>query len=228
MIGADHLKKKLSVIAGSTSLTALLLTPMSFASAASGPTPLTYQVSVNGFQNDRLYTSDTTQNSSTLASVGEPQIVSDPLGNFFIGSEYGLGGGTGFWGSTNGGTSYKYGGLANSLVNGSPAQAGGGDVAMAVATAKNSSGLYNIYTASLSLANIDVSTSADGGRTFTTNFASSNVPIDDREWIAASGANTVYLSYHDISTDNIDVERSDDAGKSWKIIGGSHQSTFEL
>jgi hypothetical protein len=44
------------------------------------------------------------------------------------------------------------------------------------------------------------------------------VPGDDREWIAASGANTSLLTYHDISTDNIDVLRSNNGGKSYLQI----------
>jgi hypothetical protein len=42
--------------------------------------------------------------------------------------------------------------------------------------------------------------------------------VDDREWIAAFGANTSLLTYHDIATSNIDVLRSDDGGQSYKQI----------
>jgi hypothetical protein len=38
------------------------------------------------------------------------------------------------------------------------------------------------------------------------------IPVDDREWIAAFGASTSLLTYHDIATDNIDVLRSDNGG----------------
>src|SRR5207247_8845254 len=38
------------------------------------------------------------------------------------------------------------------------------------------------------------------------------VPGDDREWIAADGASTVCISYHDAATFNIDVDCSSDAG----------------
>src|SRR6266542_1966167 len=46
---------------------------------------------------------------------------------------------------------------------------GGGDVDVAVAPAKNATGFYNVYVASLSLANVDVSTSTDGGTTWKLN-----------------------------------------------------------
>jgi hypothetical protein len=38
------------------------------------------------------------------------------------------------------------------------------------------------------------------------------LPGDDREWIAAFGADTSLLTFHDVSTDNIDVLRSDNDG----------------
>jgi hypothetical protein len=41
------------------------------------------------------------------------------------------------------------------------------------------------------------------------------LPIDDREWIAAFGANTSLLTYHDVATNNIDVLRSDNGGLSY-------------
>ena len=96
---------------------------------------------------------------------------------------------------------------------------GGGDTDLATAPVKNAAGYYNVYVASLSLANIDVSTSQDGGKTFVLNPTSASVPVDDREWIAADGANKVCLSYHDISTDNIDVNCSANAGTTFTQLG---------
>src|SRR5207245_8347276 len=37
-------------------------------------------------------------------------------------------------------------------------------------------------------------------------------PVDDRMWNDAIDASTVYMSYHDVSTFNIDVQRSTDGG----------------
>jgi hypothetical protein len=84
---------------------------------------------------------------------------------------------------------------------------------------QNSAGYYNVYVSSLSLANVDVSTSMDGGKNFTLNPVSASVPGDDREWIAADGSSKVCVSYHDIATFNIDVNCSFDAGKTFTQLG---------
>ncbi len=47
---------------------------------------------------------------------------------------------------------------------------------------------------SLTLANIDVSTSADNGLTWSLNPAAA-LPIDDRPWAAATGASKVCIWY---------------------------------
>jgi len=72
-----------------------------------------------------------------------------------------------------------------------------------------------VYVASLhsSLANIEVSTSTDGGNSWSQNFRAANVPINDREWIAADGKSKVCLSYHAVPTTfGIHVDCSYDAG----------------
>src|SRR5437016_9390209 len=51
---------------------------------------------------------------------------------------------------------------------------------------------------SLSLANVTVSTSQDGGKTWSKNVLSATIPGDDREWIAADQASKVCISYHEI------------------------------
>ena len=57
-----------------------------------------------------------------------------------------------------------------------------------------------------------MATSQDRGTTFSQVPVVAGLPLDDREWIAAAGATTTLLTYHDITTDNIDVLRSDDSG----------------
>ncbi len=66
-----------------------------------------------------------------------------------------------------------------------------------------------MYVSSLNLGSINVATSADNGTTFSQTPAQAGVPVDEREWIAAFGAHTSLLTYHDIATNNIDVLRSD-------------------
>src|SRR5205814_6149868 len=88
----------------------------------------------------------------------------------------------------------------------------GGDIDIAIAPAPNAAGNYNVYVASLNLASVNVATSQDNGTSFSQVPVVAGLPVDDREWIAAYGANTSLLTYHDIATNNIDVLRSDDGG----------------
>lgn len=151
--------------------------------------------------------------------AAEPAIRADPAGTFHASSENGLGAGTVSWRSTDGGRSYA---TVQSPDGGSSANTtglapGGGDVDEAVAPVKNAQGNYNVYVASLTLANIDVSTSTDGGRTFTLNPVAATSTGDDREWVAADGANKVCLSYHD-GPQNIEVNCG-------SVVSGTYAST---
>jgi hypothetical protein len=132
--------------------------------------------------------------------AAEPQIRSDPAGTFYISSENGLGAGTDAWSSANGGHSYRSLPQPNeesSTSGGTTGFApGGGDTDLAAAPVKNGSGTYNVYVASLTLGSVTVSLSQDSGHTWANDVTSATVPGDDREWIAAAGANGFYLSYH--------------------------------
>ena len=149
---------------------------------------------------------------SNIAS--EPAIRADAAGAFYASSENGLGNGTEAWRSLDGGLHYTAldspNGVSSSNTTGFAP--GGGDTDMAVATAKNSAGHYNVYVSSLTLLNVDVSTSADQGKTWSLNPVGADVGgADDREWIAADGASKVCVSYHD-APQNIDVNCSTDSG----------------
>src|SRR5205807_4204944 len=135
------------------------------------------------------------------------------------GSELGVGGGSELWrglgalgGSGASGCSLEYRGQPNAV---SGTGASGGDIDVAIASAKNASGNYNLYVASLNLASVNVATSTNNGTTFSQTPVQAGLPVDDREWIAAFGANTSLLTYHDIATDDIDVLRSDNGGQSY-------------
>src|SRR5947199_2166963 len=82
----------------------------------------------------------------------------------------------------------------------------GGDTDIAVAPSRNLNGFFNVYVASLAtsppLANVYVSTSKDGGNSWLLNPTGASIPVDDREWIAADGADKVCVSYHAISATN--------------------------
>jgi len=153
--------------------------------------------------------------------AAEPAIRADAGGSFYASSENGLGAGTDAWKSTDSGEHYTTlpSPDAGSQSNNSGFAPGGGDTDLAVASVKNAGGFYNVYVASLSLANIDVSTSMDGGKVFSLNPIGATIVGDDREWIAADGASKVCISYHDVATQNIVVNCSFDAGTTFTQIG---------
>jgi hypothetical protein len=143
--------------------------------------------------------------TTTFNAASEPAIRSDPAGNFYISSENSIGSGTDAWRSSNGGVSYVSLPQPNSIssVSGTTGLApGGGDTDLATATAKDPSGNYNLYVASLTVGSVTVSLSQDRGSSWTNDALSATVPADDREWIAAYGASTYYLSYHNIASGN--------------------------
>ncbi|HMC68072.1 MAG TPA: hypothetical protein VKJ07_02860, partial [Mycobacteriales bacterium] len=152
--------------------------------------------------------------------AGEPAIHVSKDNLVGLGSERGLGGGSQFWGGTQvGGTAaasacqLTYDGQPNAVAG---FGASGGDVDEAIAPVKDpATSTYRIYVASLNLASINVATSEDNGKTFNQVPVVGGLPGDDREWIAAHGPSTALLTYHDIVTDNIDVLRSDDGGKTF-------------
>src|SRR5205085_7271796 len=131
---------------------------------------------------------------------------------FYGSSENGLGGGTDAFKSSDGGLHYTTLTSPNS-VSTAAGQFGpsGGDTDLATAPVQNAAGFYNVYVASLSLANVDVSTSTDGGATWSLNPVSTPETADDREWIAADTNNKVCISYHN-GPQGISVGCSLDAG----------------
>jgi hypothetical protein len=180
------------------------------AAAAAAPTK------TGGFANYSLAeTTGTTcpGNSACSNIAAEPAIRADGDGRFFGSSENGLGGGTVAFRSTDNGLHYTT--LVSpdgvSQTNDTGFAPGGGDTDLAVAPDKNAAGSYNVYVASLSLANIDVSTSTDAGATWRLSPVTTPETIDDREWIAADTNNKVCISYHD-APQGITVGCSTDAG----------------
>ena len=152
--------------------------------------------------------------------AAEPAIRADAAGTFYVGSELGVGSGTLAWKSTDGGLHYTALTSPNQLSQAAGGIGpGGGDVDLATAPNANANGIHNLYVASLSLANVTVTTSQDGGATWSKNVTSATIPGDDREWIAADQATKVCVSYHDIVTFNIDVNCSFDAGASFTQFG---------
>ena len=152
-------------------------------------------------------------NAACSNIAAEPAIRADGAGRFFGSSENSLGEGTVAFRSTDGGLHYTT--LVSpdgvSQANNTGFAPGGGDTDLAVAPDKNAAGFYNVYVSSLSLANIDVSTSTDGGATWSLNPVTTPETADDREWIAADTNNKVCISYHD-APQGITVGCSPNAG----------------
>ncbi len=113
--------------------------------------------------------------------------------------------------------SFVQGGCAsnvNSPENLGVAPGGGdGDIAVNASDPLNSN-IPNLAFTSLTLApGVTAAHSTNRGDSFTApNVAAALVAGDDREWQDAIGTSTVYLSYHDVATFNIDVQRSNDGG----------------
>src|SRR5436309_2540915 len=152
----------------------------------------------------------------------EPEIKVDLFGNIYVTAIQGIPGGTDLWKSINKGASFVYMGQpdgAQDHCNPPLVQClavGGGDDSIDV-----SSGGY-LYISSLWLGSVTMSASMDGGtggalpgQAWTVNPTAALIPGDDRQWIAAYGPQTVYMSYTDIGTGVIDFQKSTDAGKTF-------------
>ena len=158
--------------------------------------------------------------SGCTNGAAEPAIRADATGTFYVSSELGLSAGTLAWKSVDGGLHYTALESPNQISQDAGGVApGGGDTDLSTAPQANVNGVHNVYVASLSLANVTVSTSQDGGKSWSKNVLSATIPGDDREWIAADQATKVCISYHDVVTFNIDVNCSLDAGASFLQLG---------
>jgi hypothetical protein len=174
-------------------------------------------------------------NGSCNNTEAEPAIRADKSGNFYSSSENvflvigGQMGGTFAWKSTDGGAHYTTLPSPDTISQGRPGvSASGGDTDLAVASQKNINGFYNVYVGSLqsTLADIVVSTSKDGGASWTINPTGATIPVDDREWLAADGASKVCLSYHSLTTTNdIIVNCSLDAGLTFSQTASAFEPT---
>jgi hypothetical protein len=127
------------------------------------------------------------------------------------------------------------GGCANNV--GSPTNLGvapgGGDADIAVnAPDPNNSAIPNLALTSLSLApGVTATNSRNRGDTFFTppNVVATLVPGDDRMWNdAPNDPSTVYISYHDLATFNIEVQRSNNGGLTYAAGLGEAIDTATL
>lgn len=185
-----------------------------------------------------------------IVSGGEPGDRVDSQGTVYVESIRGVPGGVDLWRwnqsidgapNANGTLPFKYegqpdncgifglagGGCANNV--GSPTNLGlapgGGDADIAVnAPDPNNSAIPNLAFTSLSLApGVTATNSRNRGDSFFTppNVVAALVPGDDRMWNdAVNDASTVYISYHDVATFNIEVQRSNNGGLTYVAGAG--------
>ena len=180
---------------------------------------------VNGFEFGELQSDTVGSGGCGTNAAGEPAIHVSRADLVALSSERGLGGGTDTWRGPAAAPAcdLEYRGEANAIVSG--VALAGGDTDLAIASERNGAGTYTIYVASLNLASVAVAHSTDDGSTWSNVPLVFGLPLDDREWIAAYGANTSLLTYHDVGTGNINVLRSDDGGASYFQISRAIPAT---
>ncbi|QQG48169.1 MAG: hypothetical protein HY247_05275 [archaeon] len=168
----------------------------------------------------------------------EPGIKIDPFGTIYAAAIQGTPGGTDFWRSSDGGNSFQYlgqpDGAQNALLNNQTIGGlGGGDEDIALGSpfvlldagnglVVNSTG--RVYLSSLFWDGLGVNpfpesiTVADSvNRGSNWLVSSTDLPLDDRQWTAASGASNYYITYNDIGVEltgssNLVMLQSTDGG----------------
>jgi hypothetical protein len=147
----------------------------------------------------------------------EPRVVHDSLGNLYAAAIQGVPGGVDVWKSYDGGKSFTYLGQPDGTqvvaTTGTTTGTGlgGGDEDLAVGTSGN------VYMNSLWLGSTTQASSFNGGSTWAINPLSSDIPANDRQWIASYGPKTLYLTYKQLGalqngTVSIVVVKSTDGG----------------
>lgn len=158
----------------------------------------------------------------------EPEVKTDLFGNIYVAAIEGVPAGVDLWKSVDKGATFHYLGQPDGAqcplgsVCTNDAGLGGGDDSIDV-----SAGGY-LYVSSLWLGSVTMSASYDGGtggvapgQKWEVNPVAAAVPSDDRQWVAAYGPQTVYMSYRQIlaagaNTSNvIFVAKSTDGGKTF-------------
>ena len=153
----------------------------------------------------------------------EPEIKTDLFGNIYVTGMHGYPGGVDLWKSTDKGTTFSWLGQPDGTqdpcvaTNTCVAGLGGGDDSIDV-----SSGGY-LYISSLLTTSVTMSVSYDGGiggaepgQKWEVNPASATIPVDDRQWVAAYGPQTVYMTFDQAPVNTtIWFTKSTDAGKTW-------------
>ena len=200
-------------------------------------------MAVNGFSNNQELALPLTApiaNSGASFTVRglEPSVRVDAQGTVYVSSIRGVPGGVDLHryyaavdGAPGSGGTYPFkyegqpdncgilnmsqGGCANNNLDPLGVGLGGGDVDIAVN--QPTSGTPNLALVSLTIApGVTGTHSTTRGDSFSApNPAVALIPGDDRQWIDGTDAQTVYLNYHDVATFNIEVQRSNDGGRTY-------------
>ena len=153
----------------------------------------------------------------------EPEIKVDIFGNIYVTAIHGYPGGVDLWKSEDAGNSFVYLGIPDGTEDACVAAGncigglGGGDDSIDV-----SPGGY-LYISSLLPSSVTMSVSMDGGtggvaqgQAWQVNPASSGIPINDRQWIASYGPQTLYMTFDQAPVNTtIWFTKSTDAGRTW-------------
>jgi uncharacterized repeat protein (TIGR01451 family) len=154
--------------------------------------------------------------------AGEPSIRTDDKGQSFVIGPIGVPAGCKAFRVTHDGSNSDFLGFPDHT-------AGGGDCDWALGpketspTTMPSPATDNVLAySSLTLGNITVGKSDDGGATFgPPNVASTQAALDDRMWQAAdpqlnaAGLDDMFMTYHDLNTDDIQMSISVDGGQTY-------------
>ena len=185
----------------------------------------------------RLYASDVRFTASvTVAAPGaardcEPSLRVDTRGNCYVGGIRGVPGGVDLWRFDLDPASAGYDPeLRHPVYLGQPdafaaedttgGRDGGGDIDIATSFPSSAGETPVVTIVSLAAANISSARSFDRGDNFALSPAVANVPADDRQWIEAAGADTVYLLYRaPIPATGLFAQRSTDHGQSYPVTG---------
>jgi hypothetical protein len=185
--------------------------------ALSSPAPQAFSFSANQALNDPILF----VNSPNFDT--EPGIKLDSANDIYPGAIHGVPGGTVLWGSrqsscTSSGCQFHFFGEVDELPDGQGLALGGGDEDHAIGSfGPGKPG--PIVVTSLWLGSVTTVRSTDGGQTWFMNPFASAIAGDDRQWVAADGPTTFYMTLHDVATFNIDVLRSQDGGLTWLPVG---------
>lgn len=156
-------------------------------------------------------------------SDGEPRVVHDGVGNLYAAATQGVPAGSDMWTSKDGGATWTYLGepdgaaAANVLTGVNGAGMGGGDEDLI--TLPNG----QVVMTSLWLGSNTTCVSSDQGTLWACNPNGSTLPGDDRQWLANSGNNIVYITSKQLGTvlvgpESIYVAKSTDGGVTFPTV----------